>query len=91
MGENAWVQVPLEGQDPHELDLPAPSFEVTDAAEQGAALASSDGVVLDQADAAATVVSTAVTPLATWVALVLGAGGLALGALAFLRTRRTQG
>lgn len=29
-GETAWTQVPAEGQDPEELETPAPSFVVTD-------------------------------------------------------------
>ena len=36
-GEDAWVEIPAEGTDGHDLELPAPAFEVT------ASSASSDG------------------------------------------------
>src|SRR5699024_3836579 len=35
-GETLWGQLPEEGQDPHELEHPAPSFTVTAAAEEPA-------------------------------------------------------
>ena len=34
-GETAWVQMPAEGQDPHELENPSPELEVTEAVEDG--------------------------------------------------------
>lgn len=30
-GENAWIEIPADGQDPRELDSPAPSLTVTEA------------------------------------------------------------
>lgn len=32
-GENAWIDIPAPGQDPHELDFPAPAVTVTAAAQ----------------------------------------------------------
>lgn len=98
-GEAAWVQVPAEGQDGHELDMPAPSFEVTaasggshehEASETEDDTASDEGHESEAGEVAA-LTSGAATPVVTWVALALGAGGLVLGLFALLRTRRTQG
>jgi uncharacterized protein YcnI len=101
-GESAWVQVPAEGEDADALELPAPMFEITAAegdghgspAEADAESAAGDGTDAQAAGAdgadstAATASDEAATPAATWVALALGAAGLVLGLLAFLRTRR---
>ncbi|MBD8079616.1 YcnI family protein [Cellulosimicrobium arenosum] len=105
-GESAWVEVPAEGQSEEELDLPAPMFEVTAAEAEGDAAATDEEATADEetadvaeadaeepaADGTAVASSDdAGTPAATWVALALGAAGLVLGLVAFLRTRRTQG
>lgn len=93
-GENAWVQVAQDGQDGDELDLPAPLFEVTAAVTDGhggtaeAGTTTEDLAAGSALDGASTSRDDAATPAATWIALVLGAGGLVLGGLAFLRTRR---
>lgn len=29
-GENAWIEIPEEGQDPHDLDSPAPGLKITE-------------------------------------------------------------
>ncbi len=34
-GETGWTEIPAEGQDPEELETPAPAFEVTEAGEEG--------------------------------------------------------
>ena len=34
-GESAWIEVPQDGQDVEELDLPAPSFVISEAGEGG--------------------------------------------------------
>ncbi|MCW5953346.1 MAG: YcnI family protein [Propionibacteriaceae bacterium] len=31
VGENAWIELPAEGQDPHDLESPAPTLSVTEA------------------------------------------------------------
>ncbi|WP_082618373.1 YcnI family protein [Oerskovia sp. Root22] len=92
-GESAWVQVAAEGEDPHDLDLPAPVLTVT-AAEDGAAHGETETVSDESAtvEAAAAPAEPSSTPLVlSWVAVVLGAAGLALGGAAFVRGRRSQG
>lgn len=98
-GETAWVQVPAAGEDGDALEAPAPSFEVTSAeiAADDAAADESDeageadveAVSGDAASAGESAGSS--TSATTWVALALGGGGLVLGLLALLRTRRPQG
>ncbi|GAB3164276.1 hypothetical protein GCM10027059_20090 [Myceligenerans halotolerans] len=99
-GEIAWVQVPEEGEDAHVLDFPAPSFVLTAAEgdDHGESMSDDEADTEDvsaasenSASAASTASDTETgTPALTWVALALGAGGLVLGLLAFLRSR-TQG
>ncbi|MBE1875658.1 YcnI family protein [Myceligenerans pegani] len=97
-GETAWVQVPEEGESADGLDYPAPSFVLTAAEGDGHGDATSDDMSEDEAGAENVAASSeagtsgasgaaAGTPALTWVALVLGAGGLVLGLLAFLRSR----
>jgi periplasmic copper chaperone A len=91
-GETAWVQLPEEGQSADELEHPAPSIVLT-AAESAEDETATDGAAADTEPAAATgdaataSDSGAGTPALTWIALALGAGGLVLGLLAFLRSR----
>ncbi|QJW34953.1 YcnI family protein [Cellulosimicrobium protaetiae] len=99
-GESAWVQVPAEGEDADALELPAPMFELTAAEGDGhgtsaetapedeAADGGTDAQAASADGAPAATSAEAATPVATWVALGLGAAGLVLGLLAFLRTRR---
>lgn len=92
-GESAWVQVAAEGEDPHDLDLPAPVLTVT-AAEDEAAHGETETVSDESAtvEAVAAPAEPSSTPLVlSWVAVVLGAAGLALGGAAFVRGRRSQG
>ena len=92
-GESAWVQVAAEGEDPHDLDLPAPVLTVT-AAEDEATHGETETVSDESAtvEAAAAPAEPSSTPLVlSWVAVVLGAAGLALGGAAFVRGRRSQG
>lgn len=100
-GENAWVEIPAEGQTGDDLESPAPSFVLTsaDAAAQETEAEADDAEAQEvsaestsQDDASADAASDdAATPVVSWVALALGAGGLVLGALAFARSRRAQG
>lgn len=92
-GETAWVQLPEEGQSADELEHPAP-FIVLTAAESTEGDAPAEDVAADteqasSTDAGATSASDsgAGTLVLAWIALVLGAGGLVLGLLAFLRSR----
>ena len=79
-GESAWVQLPADGQDPHELDLPAPAIEVV------AASASSDGHGASATETGEPAVSggSDLAPLA-YTALGLGVVGAIAGLLALLR------
>lgn len=92
-GESAWVQVAAEGEDPHDLDLPAPVLTVT-AAEDEATHGEAETVSDESAtvEAVAAPVEPSSTPLVlSWVAVALGAAGLVLGGAAFVRGRRGQG
>jgi uncharacterized protein YcnI len=96
-GESAWVQVPAEGEDGHDLELPAPLFELTSAEGDGhAADETATETVADDAEAAASDAPASAESSAssdgpaaalTWTALVLAAAGLVLGALGFVRSR----
>ena len=87
-GETAWTEIAADGQDPHELDAPAPTVTVTDAAasdgEHGAVAVTATG-----ADATGTAVAGPAEP--DTLARILGLGGLILGAIGVvlaLATRR---
>lgn len=82
--ERAWIQRPEEGQDPHELDEPAPSVTITGADDD--ASASGGEVVAAAADDASAVASG--SDLVSWVALAAAAAGLVLGAVALAGARR---
>ncbi|MFF2831062.1 YcnI family protein [Cellulosimicrobium cellulans] len=98
-GESAWVQVPADGEDGHDLELPAPLFALTAAEGDGhdapaetvaddADAAASDGAAADGAASAEPADGSDGAPAAlTWTALVLAAAGLVLGALGFVRSR----
>ncbi|SDF31235.1 Uncharacterized protein YcnI [Cellulosimicrobium cellulans] len=94
-GESAWVQVPADGEDGEELDLPAPLFELTAATggdahgtQDAAADATAEPVAADgEATEAAASTSSGPAPAVTWTALVLAAAGLVLGLLGFVRSR----
>ncbi|WP_194408981.1 YcnI family protein [Microbacterium cremeum] len=87
-GETAWTQVAADGEDPHDLDAPAPVVEVgepaADAGHDGAGDGHDDDAASD--DAAAEASGTAPTgttdadPVARWLA----AGGLAAGVAALV-------
>lgn len=79
-GESAWVQLPAEGQDPHELELPAPAITVVAASDAGHGhdAAAADGA----AESSAT--GTDLSPL-IYTALGLGVIGAIAGLTALLR------
>ena len=93
-GETAWTEVPAEGQDPHELENPAPSFEILpasaedDHAEAGAAHDEEPGDP-EAVDAAGSGDGDASAALG-WTGLGAGLLGLAAGGLALSRTRTTS-
>jgi uncharacterized protein YcnI len=84
-GETAWTEVPAAGQDAHELENPAPSFEILPAtgeddhgAEEPAAVEAADS---EDGDSSAAL---------GWIGLGAGVLGLAAGGLALARTRATS-
>lgn len=83
-GEAAWVQIPAEGQDPHDLELPAPGIAVVAADAHHEHGASPDSEEIAPADDHAPEVSNPWT----LAALFMGALGLIAGAAALLRGRR---
>jgi uncharacterized protein YcnI len=90
-GETGWVEVPSEGQDPDELEYPAPSFEVTEASAEGghgadeAAAGSAEESTSDDTQEA----SAEDTGMLGWAGLVLGALGLLAGGTALARSRKS--
>ena len=88
-GETAWTEVPAEGQDPHELESPAPSFEVLPASGGD----DHDGDEADDADASEEPHAVEATDTEDgdsalgWIGLAAGVLGLAAGGLALTRTR----
>ena len=86
-GEAAWIEVPADGQDADELELPAPAFVLTAADGDGHHAASA----VDADQAALTAPSGAAGESAdvwTVAALVAGLVGVALGATALVLQRR---
>ena len=94
-GETGWVEVPSEGQDPEELEHPAPSFEVTEATAEDAHAeeSSADEAAADSGEEAATddtqEASAEQSGMLGWAGLVLGALGLLAGGTALARSRKS--
>ncbi|PUA82759.1 YcnI family protein [Nocardioides currus] len=87
-GESAWIEVPQDGQDVDELELPAPSFVITEAGEGGhhdAAIAATSHEDEDEGETGAD--HDGAEPL-TVAALVAGLLGTVLGGAALVRQRR---
>jgi uncharacterized protein YcnI len=85
-GETAWTQIAEDGEDPHDLDAPAPLVVVGAVADipdaghgEGSAHASEDAAAADAGAGDAASVSSA-DPVARWLA----AGGLAAGIAALV-------
>lgn len=91
-GQTDWSQIPQEGQDARSLKAPAPSVTVTAAAatangHSAHAAAASD--TMAGAEQAAAVTDDG-TQARSWAGLVAGFGGLVLGGLALVRSRRAK-
>jgi hypothetical protein len=71
VGETAWVEMAEDGEDPHDLDSPAPTVTVAEAAADGG-----DHHSGGTEDATEQTATGDASPLP----IVLGAGGLVLGA-----------
>lgn len=84
-GESAWVQIPADGQDPHELELPSPAVEVTAASEAG----QGDNAAEESTEAAGATEAAGSdqTPLVV-TSLVVGGLGLIAGVIALIRGRK---
>ncbi len=86
-GESAWIEVPEDGQDSEELELPAPSFVVSEAGEgDHHATAAAETASDDDHDAAAE--EDEEGNALTIAALVAGLLGAVLGGAALVRQRR---
>ena len=95
-GSTDWTQVAAEGQDPDELDTPAPSFEILPASGEGhgdeAAEESADETA-EQTSAGSVEAAAEVEPGSSalgWAGLGAGLLGLVAGGLALARTRSTS-
>jgi uncharacterized protein YcnI len=92
-GETAWTEVPAAGQDEHQLDHPAPSFEILPATGEDdhgdAADDAHDTEEPEAVEAAASEDGDASAALG-WIGLAAGLLGLAAGGVALARTRATS-
>lgn len=83
-GEAAWVQIPAEGQDAHELELPAPAVEITEAGASSHDTEEAETAeAADQSDE-----GTGGQSALAITGVTLGALGLITGAFALLRSRK---
>ncbi|WP_104107934.1 YcnI family protein [Nocardioides sp. 616] len=74
-GENAWIQVAQDGQDPEELESPAPVVQVLAPGTTGSATGSASNS----------------SEVVAWIGFAAGMLGLLLGGLAFAQARRQPG
>lgn len=85
VGQTDWAEISKDGQDPHSLEAPAPSVTISDGSPQGEGSHASDtasvvdGAAVDQGVEAR-----------SWAGLAAGVGGLAMGGVAFVRSRGTK-
>lgn len=89
-GETAWVQIPEESQDGHDLDAPAPSVDVvaaSDAGSHGHGDSSEATVDAHDEDSASATAPADQTPLVV-TSLAVGALGLIIAVIALLRGRK---
>lgn len=92
-GQTDWSQVAKDGEDPHSLEAPAPSFTVTAAAGSGhGATASTQhaaGHGPEGTEQAAAVTDSG-AGARSWAGLAAGVGGLVLGGMALARSSRSR-
>lgn len=97
-GETGWTETAAEGQDPHELEYPAPVVTITEAEGDGHGAEASDeggetdgGGETDEPEAAEVEAGGADDDggdALTWLALAAGVGGLLVGGAALARGRK---
>lgn len=88
-GKTDWSQLPKEGQDPHALEAPAPSYTLTAAPAEGHHQAAS--TTTDNTDPAASASDNGASPVPGYLGLGAGVLGLVAGGIALGRTRKTAG
>ena len=94
-GETAWTEVPAQGQDPYELESPAPSFEIAPAVadddhHETSADTASDEQAQEPDEVEAAAEDDDSSAALGWIGLGAGVLGLAAGGLALARTRTTS-
>ena len=93
-GQTDWSEIAKDGQDPHSLKAPAPSITITEAADARGAASHAATTAAAETEHADTEQTAAVTDngadARSWAGLVAGIGGLALGAVAFVRSGATR-
>ena len=91
-GQTDWSQVAKDGEDPHSLEAPAPSFTVTAAAGSGhgapASTQHAAGHGTEGTEQAAAVTDSG-AGARSWAGLAAGVGGLVLGGMALARSSRS--
>jgi uncharacterized protein YcnI len=88
-GQTDWSEIPQDGQDAHSLKAPSPSVTISAAAAAagGHSAAGSESSSEASGTSHAAAVSDDGAQARSWAGLVAGVGGLALGGLAFARSR----
>ena len=92
-GETAWTEVAAAGQDEHQLDHPAPSFEILPATSEddhGDAVDDAPDTEEPEAVEAAASEDGDASAALGWIGLAAGLLGLAAGGVALARTRATS-
>jgi periplasmic copper chaperone A len=89
-GQTDWIEVPVEGQDPEELEHPAPAITVVagDGSGHGAEASTDDTTAVDGEQAAAVTEADDDSDALAIVALVVGALGLVVGGAALVASRK---
>lgn len=87
-GENAWVEVPADGQDPEELERPAPTVTITEATGEGHDAGGSHES--EEPEAASDPGDDEDGDALGYAGLGVGALGLLVGGTALARGRRTS-
>lgn len=86
-GETAWVQIPEDGQDAHELDAPAPSVDVIAASDDSSHGGGADASADAHSDQIVAPAVSDQTPLVV-TSLAVGSIGLIVAVIALLRGRK---